>query len=339
MIKFLSLFKLFIILMDSQGKSSRKEKELIQAVYDVLTDENAPDEKVIALFEEALFMFSDVVMSNVYSRLYNDGKYNIFGRRFNHLSRLVGELWSQPESKKLIPKFIKGMNVNVSELEKDPSDFISLNAFFARPVNLNKRPFENGAPDSMSIYSPSDGVVLAYQNLDRARKHFIKGKKFTLDQLLDNDEKLISLVKGGAMIIIRLRPRDVHRIHSPLKSQVGTPYWAGTQLNTVKVNIIARPDVDVFVNNIRLIMPLHNNLIDTYVLIAIGAPLIGSVVMTVKPGDMVEPGQEIGYFQYGGSTIILLLPPDLSIEWKITMDKPLEAESPTWIRKTLGVIQ
>jgi phosphatidylserine decarboxylase len=40
--------------------------------------------------------------------------------------------------------------------------------------------------------------------------------------------------------------------------------------------------------------------------IAIGATCVGSIIMTSFQGDSVTKGQEMGYFQFGGSTIILL---------------------------------
>jgi phosphatidylserine decarboxylase len=42
--------------------------------------------------------------------------------------------------------------------------------------------------------------------------------------------------------------------------------------------------------------------------VAIGATAVGSIVLTVKEGQTVRKGQELGYFAFGGSTCILLIP-------------------------------
>ena len=39
--------------------------------------------------------------------------------------------------------------------------------------------------------------------------------------------------------------------------------------------------------------------------VAVGAMMVGSIVLTVKEGTCVKKGDEIGYFAFGGSTIIV----------------------------------
>ncbi|MHA1649431.1 MAG: phosphatidylserine decarboxylase [Candidatus Helarchaeota archaeon] len=332
-----------ILLMNyTEGISSTQLRnqvlELVQKVYEALIDDTISDEEIIPLLEEALFMPSDAVMREVYKKLYDGKHHQVFGERFLRLSRIIGKMWDRPESKKLIPRFIERMDVNIAELEKKPSEFPSLNAFFARSIDLSKRPFEKGGPNPLNIYSPSDGLVLVYSNVKQAKDRFIKGKNFSLSRLLDNNDEFISIVKDGAMVIIRLQPKDVHRMYAPLSGVVGVFQWAGTRLHTVKSTIVARPDVDVFTENIRVIIPFHDTPVGSFLLIAIGAPLIGSIVLHPKPGEKVELGQEIGYFQYGGSTIVLLFPPKPPIEWRFPIDKDYEAEAPIWIHQTLGRI-
>jgi hypothetical protein len=42
------------------------------------------------------------------------------------------------------------------------------------------------------------------------------------------------------------------------------------------------------------------------VVVAIGATAVGSIVQLNKPGDDVKKGECFGYFQFGGSTCIML---------------------------------
>ena len=49
---------------------------------------------------------------------------------------------------------------------------------------------------------------------------------------------------------------------------------------------------------------------DKYVgFVAIGATCVGSVVSTKEKGATVAKGDELGYFQFGGSTVVALFPP------------------------------
>ena len=99
--------------------------------------DDIPDEEIIPLFEEALFIPSDAVMRKVYQKLYDDGQQQVFGERFIHLSKLIGKLWDRPESKGLIPRFIQRMGVNIDELNKDPSEFSSLKSKITRSAKGN----------------------------------------------------------------------------------------------------------------------------------------------------------------------------------------------------------
>ena len=38
--------------------------------------------------------------------------------------------------------------------------------------------------------------------------------------------------------------------------------------------------------------------------VCVGATLVGSIVLTASVGDEVQAGQEMGYFQFGGSTVV-----------------------------------
>lgn len=44
------------------------------------------------------------------------------------------------------------------------------------------------------------------------------------------------------------------------------------------------------------------------VVVAVGSLLVGSVGWDRKNGENVEKGSELGYFKYGGSTVICILP-------------------------------
>ena len=323
----------------SSTELRRKLDEIVQAIYNALTDTKIPDEDIIPLLEEGVFMPSDAVMRKVYNRLYDDGQQHVFGERFTRLSKLIGNLWTRPESKKLIPRFIKRMYVNTDELDKDISEFSSLNEFFARKIDLKKRPFEKGGPSKRTIYSPSDGLVLLYSNLQQAYECFIKSEKFSLEEFLNHEKSLISMVNGGPMAIIRLQPKDIHRMYAPLSGKLGEFHWAGKRLHTVKSEIVTRPDVAVFTENIRLTIPFQNSIFGSFLMTAIGAPLIGSIVTRFKPGDNITVGQELGYFQYGGSTVVLLFPPKPKINWSYPLNRKYEDEAPVRIHQRLGRIK
>lgn len=75
--------------------------------------------------------------------------------------------------------------------------------------------------------------------------------------------------------------------------------------------VVKDPDLDVFGTNRRDLTVLER--VDSttgrrskVALVQIGALLVGSVNRTVKRGERVERGDEVGYFAYGGSTVVML---------------------------------
>jgi len=80
------------------------------------------------------------------------------------------------------------------------------------------------------------------------------------------------------------------------------------------------PELDVFTMNKRSIMLLEANLgpgkeRTPVAFVAVGALLVGSIAWSKMPGDRVAKGEEIGWFQYGGSTVILVFPSSAGVKF------------------------
>lgn len=71
---------------------------------------------------------------------------------------------------------------------------------------------------------------------------------------------------------------------------------------------------DVFTENKRAVLVLEAEGWGRVALVAVGATLVGSINWTVGVGDRVDKGAELGYFSFGGSTVIALFP-DLGVAW------------------------
>jgi phosphatidylserine decarboxylase len=71
----------------------------------------------------------------------------------------------------------------------------------------------------------------------------------------------------------------------------------------------------VFTQNKRSVVALHTQFERPVMFVAIGALLVGSISFTVNEGDKVVKGQDMGYFSYGGSTVIVLFPEEMGVEF------------------------
>ena len=67
-----------------------------------------------------------------------------------------------------------------------------------------------------------------------------------------------------------------------------------------------RSALDVYGENIRVVIPIDSVQHGRVMVICVGAMMVGSTVITRKPGEEVKRAEELGYFKFGGSTILLL---------------------------------
>jgi phosphatidylserine decarboxylase len=73
------------------------------------------------------------------------------------------------------------------------------------------------------------------------------------------------------------------------------------------VNPIAiQENVDVYSLNKRTSVIVESPNFGKVMIICVGATMVGSVVLTSGEDVFVNKGQELGYFQFGGSTLLVL---------------------------------
>src|SRR5579862_1329760 len=72
-------------------------------------------------------------------------------------------------------------------------------------------------------------------------------------------------------------------------------------------------NLDVFTQNKRSIQPLQTTFPTPVLFIAIGALLVGSISFVAEQGQQVKRGEDLGYFAYGGSTVIVLFPREMGV--------------------------
>jgi phosphatidylserine decarboxylase precursor len=188
-------------------------------------------------------------------------------------------------------------NINLGIAQQQ--HFNTFNDFFTRKLKPEFRPVNN---DSSVVVSPGDGKILAYQNI--ANQNFIiKGYKFDINTFLQNDS-LAALYRNGSMISLRLCPTDYHRYHFPLGGTVLLKNKINGELYSVSP-IALHSMVDIFLLNKREYIILANRRFGDIVMAEVGATMVGSIVQTYTDNQVVK-GEEMGYFKFGGSSIVLL---------------------------------
>jgi phosphatidylserine decarboxylase len=67
-----------------------------------------------------------------------------------------------------------------------------------------------------------------------------------------------------------------------------------------------RSALDVYGENVRWVVPIDSVAHGRVMVICVGAMMVGSTVITRKSGEHVKRAEELGYFKFGGSTILVL---------------------------------
>lgn len=225
--------------------------------------------------------------------------------RLPSFSAFYGSLQNKPASAKKIAPFIKSFNIDASEFAKNPSEFVSFNDFFTRKLKPSSRPLAAGKNTAII---PADGRYYFYQNIKKADGFVVKGKKFSLAALLQ-DEKLAAKYEEGAMAIARLCPTDYHRYHFPFDCKAGKTILINGLLHSVNPAAIKK-NIEIFTENKRTLCVLDSPQFGKVLFLEIGAICVGTIHQTYKPNKMCAKGDEKGYFSFGGSSLILLFPPN-----------------------------
>ncbi|KAK8120740.1 Phosphatidylserine decarboxylase proenzyme 3 [Apiospora kogelbergensis] len=221
------------------------------------------------------------------------------------LSIKQGKKYDDPASKSDIPGFIEFHNLDMSEVLLPMDQFKNFNEFFYRALKPDARPCS--APDDPNILvSPADCRSVVFNRLDQATKIWVKGREFTIKRLLgDAYPEDAKRYENGAMGIFRLAPQDYHRFHIPVDGILREPKLIAGEYYTVNPMAI-RSALDVYGENVRVICPIDSPKFGRVMVICVGAMMVGSTVITRKEGEEVKRAEELGYFKFGGSTILVL---------------------------------
>lgn len=219
-----------------------------------------------------------------------------------------GALQKSRWSRFKIRSFIQRYRIDSSEFLDPVDSFNSFNDFFIRRLKREARPFVQG--ENVAVL-PADARYLAFPKIRKANGIWVKGKSFTLGELLQDNE-LANQYSEGAMLIARLCPLDYHRFHFPCRCVPGEAQLINGPLYSVNPIALKR-NIQILSENKRVITPLKTRQFGTILFIEVGATYVGSIHQTYQPGKEYEKGDEKGYFSFGGSCLILLFEPDQMI--------------------------
>lgn len=218
------------------------------------------------------------------------------------VSKVLGAFLDTGVSRHLVGPFVKSTKLDLSDYPE--TAYQSFNDFFTRKVRPGRRVIEE---ESSSLIAPCDGKLTVCDITEDACFD-IKHSVYSVKDLL-RDEALAKEFEGGKCLIFRLTPDDFHRYSFLDDGRILSTKVIPGVLHTVRP--IAFRRYPVFSENARAYAVLETANFGKVIQMEVGALFVGRIVN--HPLTNFVRGQEKGKFEFGGSTVIVMLQRDAAV--------------------------
>lgn len=220
-------------------------------------------------------------------------------------NKIVTKIYASYMNSKLsllkVNKFIKKNKINMDDYEEE--EYLSFNDFFMRKIKTGRRSIDDG------LISVCDSKLSVYEIDDKLSLN-IKNSIYTVEELIG--EKASNYKYA---LVFRLCVDDYHHYIFPDNGKVLRTKFIEGKFHTVRP--IAQKRYKVFKENSRCVTFLDCDNLGSVCYIEVGAMMVGKIVNeNVKS---FKKGDEKGHFEFGGSTVIMLLEDKVKIS-KIILD-------------------
>lgn len=213
------------------------------------------------------------------------------------ISKIAGCFMNSRLSSLFIKDFIKKNDIDVSLYEE--RQYKSYNDFFTRKLKNNHYQIDL---HKNSFIAPCDSKLTAYK-INNQSIFNIKGSKYRVEDLLKNQE-LAKKYQDGYCLIFRLTVDNYHRYCYIDSGYHENNIHIKGILHTVRP--IALENYDVYKENSREYTILKTDNFGDVIQIEVGALMIGRIKNNHQNYHFTK-GEEKGMFEFGGSTIVLLV--------------------------------
>jgi len=191
--------------------------------------------------------------------------------------------------------------------------FTSWNDFFTRRIKPSARPIAEPKNEKIVIF-PCDGVLYDIKrNVEEFSTFWVKSQPYSLSTILNYNKKMIEEFDGGDVVQIFLNPYNYHHWHAPVSGKV----IKVEHVNGLYFSLLQHERCDKLEDwtgclpymgmvNRRTIIYIENEQVGLVAFIPVGMLEVSSIIVTVNEFFDLKKADELGYFQFGGSTALLL---------------------------------
>jgi len=202
-----------------------------------------------------------------------------------------------------IETFARLHNINCDELAKPLQEYTSFNAFFCRELKPEVRPVDT---NPHALVSPAD-ARLSVLPINDDFSVTLKEQPLSLPVLL-RSESLGQDYRGGWCLLFRLAVEDYHHF-GHVASGVQTPIKTLSGFLHSVHPIALMQGIAAYKENQRDLSLLHTEHFSQLICLEVGALTVGRIRHCQPEGGAVSRGSKKGWFELGGSSIIVLVKP------------------------------
>ena len=234
--------------------------------------------------------------------------------------------WFGQDAAEVIPDFDKTFVCDPAAPHKG---FASWDDFFTRQYRDGIRPVAAPDDDAVIVNACESAPYRVAHKIKARDRFWIKSQPYSLKHMLADDVRADAFV-GGSVYQAYLSALSYHRWHSPVTGTVvGTRRVAGTYFAELPVEGLdpAGPDdsqgyiTHVATRAIVFIEADHPGL-GLMAFLGVGMSEVSTCEITVRPGQRVAKGDQIGMFHFGGSTHCLLFRAGINLTFDLHGQKP-----------------
>jgi phosphatidylserine decarboxylase len=209
--------------------------------------------------------------------------------------------------------------VGMDQFEHDPDDehwgFSSWNDFFTRHFKDGERLVASPDDDKVIVSACESTPYAISTDVQRRDRFWIKSQPYSLADMLADDDAVDEFI-GGTVYQAFLSANNYHRWHSPVAGTIvraflkeGTYYSEADSEGKDAVEPMNSQSYLAHVSARAIfVIEADDPVIGLMAFVAVGMVEVSScrIASNAKPGSHVEKGEELGYFQFGGSTHCLV---------------------------------
>tara|TARA_R110002003_G_scaffold645_9_gene21029 strand:+ start:43575 stop:44876 length:1302 start_codon:yes stop_codon:yes gene_type:complete len=213
---------------------------------------------------------------------------------------------------------------------KEHYGYKSWDDFFTRQVHEDKRPVASPDDDYVIANACESKAYKVARNVSARDRFWIKGQPYSLMDMLDMDPQYEQFV-GGTIYQAFLSALSYHRWHSPVSGKIVKSYVKdGTYFSEPLFEGLGDPEAKGQIDEegektgqgyltataTRAIIYIEadNKDLGLVCFLGIGMTEVSTCDITVKEGQHVKKGDELGMFHYGGSTHCVIFRKEVELE-------------------------